>query len=386
MLPETRWQQELRFKMVRMVEALESRRLMSADIVFPPESGLPVTLSALDDSDVPQFTMFLMAEMMPPDKAALGGTSTHDANGAIIITFPTGERILLPGVKSDGSVYLAGTPSADTVTVERVTGLDSSDPSLMGVVYFPMPEGVSDVPLVGVGIGAIKDPTKLQDLLDSTGASLAKKEQELADRQAAITDDQPDPDPTGTEALQREIKFSQFSVDELQYVLAKIAEPVDYVRYRLDGVYEIFVDASVGLTIQSRIRIDTGDGADIVSVANNVPLRSTVSGGSGPDKLTSGSKRTLLYGGGGKDRLFSRSKHGGTLDGGTGADKYYNRFGEIQISARADGDAIVVNDRPIIVAQPGIFGITADADTGLPTRSYFLIDSDDGLEDILAPD
>ena len=56
--------------MVGMVEALESRRLMSADVVFPPESSLPVTMSALGEDDMPQVTMFLMAEMMPPDKAA----------------------------------------------------------------------------------------------------------------------------------------------------------------------------------------------------------------------------------------------------------------------------------------------------------------------------
>src|SRR5215207_92650 len=100
--------------MARMLEALEARRLLSV------EAGTVI------DTELPKLTMFLMAEMMPPDKAALGGTSTHDANGAIIITFPTGDRILLPSVKPDGSVYLVGTPSADIVTVERVTGLDSS--------------------------------------------------------------------------------------------------------------------------------------------------------------------------------------------------------------------------------------------------------------------
>ena len=368
--------------MVGMVEALESRRLFSADVVFPPESSLPVTMSALGEDDMPKVTMFLMAEMMPPDKAQLGGTSTHDANGAIIITFPTGERILLPGVKSDGSVSLFGTPSADTVTVERVTGLDSNDPTLMGVVYFPMPDGVGGVPLVGVGIGAIKDPAKLENLLDAERTSLAEHQQQLADAQAAPGVD-PDDDST-FHALERQIMFDQFAVDELQYVLAKISQPVDYVRYRLDGTYEIFVEASVGLTIQSRIRIDTGDGADIVSVSNNVPLRSTIAGGAGADKLTSGSKRTLLYGGGGKDRLFSRSKHGGTLDGGTGADKYYNRFGEIQIAARADGDAIVVDGVPVPVIKPGTFGIEGNFDAGLPARSYYLIEAGDETLDLLA--
>jgi Ca2+-binding RTX toxin-like protein len=132
----------------------------------------------------------------------------------------------------------------------------------------------------------------------------------------------------------------------------------------------------------SRIRIDAGGGSDTVSVANNVPIRTTVTGGAGADKLTSGSKRTLLSGGGGGDRLFSRSRHGGTLDGGKGADRYYNRFGEIQVMARADGDRVMVNDAAVKVAQPGVFGFSGTSTN--PGKSYFLTEGDEGQTDLLA--
>ena len=37
------------------------------------------------------------------------------------------------------------------------------------------------------------------------------------------------------------------------------------------------------------------------------------------------------------------------LDGGKGADRYYNRFGEVGINTRDDGDIAIVNGTPFAV-------------------------------------
>jgi Ca2+-binding RTX toxin-like protein len=141
----------------------------------------------------------------------------------------------------------------------------------------------------------------------------------------------------------------------------------------------------------ARIRIDAAGGNDIVAVAMNVPLKASLSGGWGADKITSGKRRSILYGGGGSDRLFSRSLGGATLDGGKGADRYYNRFGEVKILGRDDGDALMVNGSAVDVNQSGFFGIlpsTGSADSVSSSSSgprfYFFADGDESRTNLLA--
>jgi Ca2+-binding RTX toxin-like protein len=155
----------------------------------------------------------------------------------------------------------------------------------------------------------------------------------------------------------------------------------------MEGVYEIYVAMAGGVKNSARIRIDAAGGNDVVAVSTNVPLKASLSGGWGADKLTSGKRRSILYGGGGGDRLFSRSRAGGCLDGGKGADRYFNRFGEVEIMGRNDGDCLMVNGNPVGVTQCGIFGIDAVVNlssvNSTPGHCYFYAADDETKTDLL---
>jgi hypothetical protein len=103
---------------------------------------------------------------------------------------------------------------------------------------------------------------------------------------------------------------------------AALASANDFIRVTVEGVYEVYITYSAKVKESARVRIDARGGHDVVAIANAVPLKATIVGGWGADKLTTGKKLALVLGGGGGDRLFSRSRYGGTLDGGTGADRY----------------------------------------------------------------
>jgi hypothetical protein len=52
---------------------------------------------------------------------------------------------------------------------------------------------------------------------------------------------------------------------------------------------------------------------------------------------------TYLSGGAGNDRLVSRSKHGGTMEGGPGADTLDCRVGKMNVSGATSADYVVVH-------------------------------------------
>jgi hypothetical protein len=326
-----------------MFEALESRRLMS------------IVLTALGGQAEAGFVWQQQED-------------GHDT----LINNTTGRSYRLPTVKPDGSVILPGTPEADQISVERVTGIDSAHADLLHLVYLDTPE---DAPVAVVP--GVLNVEWLRGMVERERGILAEREARLAEL-------------IGQSAEQWLIDLQNETIDVSNRIIAsgermigKLTEPTDFIRYRVEGGYEVFVEVSDGLTPSSRIRIDAGGGADVVNVANNVPIRTTVMGGAGADKLTSGSKRTLLSGGGGRDRLFSRSRHGGTLDGGAGADRYYNRFGEVQIAARCDGDCLMVNGSAVPVTQPGVFGLSGTSSSS-PGKCYFFTEGDQGQTDLLA--
>jgi Ca2+-binding RTX toxin-like protein len=309
-------------------------------------------------------------------------TLVYDASGTIIVKSDTGERVQFPTVKSDGSVSLAGTTGSDVISVERVASLDSTDTSAGSFVYF-----ITSAGPVALGLPALKDVDKLSHIVDQNRTSLADAQERLNDYLHEDFSSMEDNGKSIIDSTQQQVDNAQRMLTLSEESLQKLQTVHDFILYRLDGVYEVFVEVTPTITPQSRIWIDAGNGADVVTIANTVPIRTTVTGGAGADKLTSGSRRTLLSGGSGRDRLFSRSKQGGLLAGGTGADRYYNRFGEVEIVARADGDSVMVNNAPVTVAQPGVFGVGSGAVTvsaDAVSRCYYLMTTEEGTVDLLA--
>ena len=342
-----------------MVEALEVRRLLSGG--YTP-------------------AIFLIAEPAPANPTATW-TLVYDASGTIIVKNDTGEVVQFPVTKADGSVSLAGTTGGDVISVERVTTLDSSDTNAGSFVYF-----LTSVGPAALGLPALKDVETLSRLVDQHKKSLADAEQRLHDYRHQDLSSLEDKGKSIIESARQEVENDQRLVTMGEESLEKLQTVSDFIRYRMDAVYEVFVEVTPKVSPQSRLWIDAGNGNDVVTISNTVPLRTTVTGGAGADKLTSGSRRTLLSGGSGRDRLFSRSKQGGVLAGGTGADRYYNRFGDVEILAKGDGDALMVNGEAVAIAQSGVFGVGTDAAlvaAGL-TRCYYLIKTEDGTVDLLA--
>ncbi len=284
----------------------------------------------------------------------------------MVLTRDSGEVLRLPVVKPDGSVTVDGTSDADTIAVERVSDLNDSPDGVMALAYFQTADGAVAVNQ------PFFDTDVFEPFVQQTRATLQESQQRYDDAVAGH-DDQRSLD----NALNM-LNNAKRNNDGAEAALVELKAPHNYIRYRLEGFYDVYVEMNEAMTSNSRIRIDGGGGNDIIAVANNVPMKASLGGGPGADKITSGSRTSMLYGGGGNDRLFSRSKHGGGLDGGKGADRYYNRYGEVQIMARPDGDSVVVDDSPVAVAECGTLGVEADSG-----RCYFL--GEDGAQiDLLA--
>ena len=228
--------------------------------------------------------------------------------------------------------------------------------------------------VIGVPLAYVADDARFRQLLDGRKATLAAAEARLADALARRL-------PTAEVEKVRDDVASAKEQLAMGEAAARVrAATTSYVRCSLAGAYHFYAAVSGNLRTASRVRIDAGNGNDVVALSNNVPLKATVNGGSGADKLTGGKKKATLCGGGGSDRLFSRSAYGGTLDGGKGADKYYNRFGEVQVLARDDGDCVLLGNTPVPVTCNGTLGVRAT--TG--TCYFFTADDPDRNADLLA--
>ena len=307
-------------------------------------------------------------------------TSILDADGAfLVINNDSGQHVQLPKPSADGSVSLMGSDDAETITVENVRSLPAAASNdLTQRVYFSTSKGV-----FGLNLPYVIDSTLFDGLVTGEQNTLAEARTRQADaiaRNASASE--------LTNAA-NDVQRAQDGVDRLAAIETVKDATNHYLRYRMDGVYEVYV-AMAGEVNESaaRIRIDAAGGNDIVAIGMSVPLKASLSGGWGADKLTSGKRRSILYGGGGADRLFSRSLGGATLDGGKGADRYYNRFGEVNILGRDDGDMLMLNGSPVIVTQSGVFGIwptSGDlATSNSNSRYYFFADGDESQTNLLA--
>jgi Ca2+-binding RTX toxin-like protein len=272
----------------------------------------------------------------------------------------------IPIVKGDGSVSLEGSTDPDTIIVERVSelGLTAAE-GVMNLLSFDEHGDHDNITTL--------HPTSLESnqkqLLQIT-AQIAEEEAALAQ----LKESNPAAHATAEEIeiFEQRIEMQEQQLESSRNILATttkivdmLSTPTDFIRYRVEGVFDFYVKADPQAAGSARIRIDGAGGNDVIAVANNVKMKASIGGGSGADKLTSGSKRSILYGGGGNDRLFSRSKFGGTLDGGKGADRYFNRFGDVNIAARNDGDCVVVNNASVPVTQAGVFSVN----TATPTTT-----------------
>jgi hypothetical protein len=247
----------------------------------------------------------------------------HNADGTMLLTnTDTNEHVALPTIKSDGSVSLEGTPNADQISVERVAGL-------------PQPADADDLfhilSLTGdPSTGGGKYFTGLIDT-NQLNQSVDHERPLLVERQAKLAADQNDPTVTP-----EQLQDDQQAVDISNGVITTDTKLIDaatngvFIRYSLAGFYDVYQQITDQTSTQAVLRVSGGDGPDTISIAPNVPMKTSIDGGAGADKIISGARHTVLYGGGGNDRLVSRSKHGGTLDGGKGADRYYDRFGDGQ--------------------------------------------------------
>jgi Ca2+-binding RTX toxin-like protein len=315
-------------------------------------------------------------------------SSVLDADGStLIVNNDTGQKVLLPKPTADGSVSVLGSDDADTITVERVTSLPAtaSDSITQRVYYSTASQGV-----LGLELSYATDPTLFQQLQDDQQTAL---DQAKAHQDALVAQQNPAASASALAQARSGVLAAQAGVDHLSAIQALEQDTQSYLLYKMDGVYEIYVAMAGQVKNSARIRIDGGAGNDVIAIATNVPLKASISGGTGADKLTSGSRRSILYGGGGNDRLFSRSRFGATLDGGKGADRYYNRFGEVEILGRNDGDSVMVNDKPVPISQPGTFGVTLNVHVGATSNDdstsasfayYFFADGDTSRKNLLS--
>ncbi|MEA2733758.1 MAG: hypothetical protein QOE14_209, partial [Humisphaera sp.] len=336
----------------------------------PVLTGNTISAPGQSASSTTEPVMFILAEGGPTPST---WTAVYDRANIIVTRKDTGAAYQLPGVKPHGSVNITGSEGPDIITAERVSAVGPLDPNLFQFVYF---QTTATTGMVCVSANFV-DPVKFQKHIDQTKSNLADAEARLA---VSIAEHDPE---SVTASFREEVNHGKHLVKVAEATLEAMKTTTAFIRYRIDGVYDVYVAISDNMTSKTRIRIDAAGGNDVVAISNNVPLKATLAGGWGADKLTSGKRRSILYGGGGGDRLFSRSRVGGTLDGGKGADKYYTRFSECEVLARNDGDALIINDVPVKVTQCGIFGITGATATG-PGKCYYLVAGDEGQTDLLA--
>jgi Ca2+-binding RTX toxin-like protein len=284
------------------------------------------------------------------------------------------DQIEVPQVSSDGTITVNGTSVDDVITVTRVDNplADKDDGEYDFARYL-------DANGQAVWESGGLDQYVSADWLTDERAEMAYYER---DRDAAIADGRPVPDYI-TEQLAR---FDE-RISRGETFLNKF-ETGHFIRITLEGVYDWFYEISDEQAANSKIVINGGAGKDNINIATNVPLKATINGDAGSDTLTSGKKLARLNGGGGNDRLISRSLKGGSMAGGAGADRYYNRIAgtEMDVAARSDGDQVATAAGLVAVKQGGVFGILSTGAKAADRSSsyYYVVDGKEGSKDLLA--
>jgi Ca2+-binding RTX toxin-like protein len=152
-------------------------------------------------------------------------------------------------------------------------------------------------------------------------------------------------------------------VGGLLTVTGTAAADVINVARNAAGDYVVSIGAGAAQTFPFAgvvaIRIDCGDGEDLVSIATGVHAPAEIHGGDGRDTLVAGGGDDLLFGDGGNDSLVSRGGNdvavGGSgndlLYGGTGRDVLIGGAGS-DVIAGESGDDILVGGATTHDADP----------------------------------
>lgn len=280
------------------------------------------------------------------------------------------EKVMVPQVSSDGTVTVNGTSANDIITVTRVSNplADKND----GEYDFAKYTDMNGEPVWSSGE---IDQYVSTEWLEDERTEMAYYTRE---RDALIAAGRPVP-----AHLSQQIARYEKSIAHGQNFLDKF-ESGKFIRITLEGIYDWFYELSDEQAANARVVINGGAGKDNISISTNVPLKGLLNGGAGSDTLTSGKKLSRLNGGNGNDKLISRSVKGGHMDGGAGADRYYNRAAtaEIPVVAKNDGDRISTPLGLVPVKTTGLFGTLAVNATTV--RSTYKVDSNEGPRDILA--
>lgn len=288
-----------------------------------------------------------------------------------VVGMDRGGTFVTPSVRPNGSIRVVGTETDDAITVERTVGVHEQDDGAAAtsgrtpdgefdIVNVIGPDGSrAIIPIANGYTGGI--PAFL-------GGQRAQYRDEIRENEAFLKGattgpgkDLPNAEEVAAEAQAR-IDAARLGLARLDLLEAALPAG-DFVRVTVGGAYDYYVQLGATLPADARLTIDAGAGNDAVTVSPNVPLKATINGGSGADVLTTGKKTSLVYAGGGKDRLISRSTKGAMLDGGQGADRYFNRTpNEVNVIGRADGDTMVFATGSVPINRSAYVGNTPNAD------------------------
>jgi hypothetical protein len=326
---------------MRFSEALENRTLLSsgaiANPVYPWSNAQGPVLSLSDFS---------------PHEWTADYSSVSEGPPSWINTV-TGMHFTEPMLNDNGLFQVFGTAKANEISVEQVMGLDTSADLPALVIQSPervVRTGKGTLDLTGGGSVSNGEETiveiqwrrefmpsqsdKIPDLNLYMRPAKEVLEQYKA-HLATLVDDSDD----AYRIQKYTIPFIQRDIDQYNAAVAKYENTV-MTRIRVAGMYDAYLlpgDAPV------KISIDSGAGDDVISIAPNVQMKTTIAGGKGSDTIISGKQKSYLSGGAGDDRLVSRSKKGGTLDGGAGSDLLEARFSTMNVSSADASDKVRIH-------------------------------------------
>lgn len=262
--------------------------------------------------------------------------------------------VMLPQVSADGTITVRGTALDDVITVDRVRdpAADLDDGESNWANY----KNLDGSPIWGSGeLEQYADGTFLADeIAERDRIQEQLDEATAAGIQSAIDD------------YAEQVEQYNARIELGQSFMAKFTGG-KFLRITLAGVYDYFLEMTDEQAANAKVVIDGGAGGDRITIANDVPLKASVYGGSGADILTSGRRKSILMGGGGNDRLISRSVKGGALEGGKGADTYYSFAGAIDIDGRTDGDRVSTGTSLVPVGMTARISMTRFAATSTAT-------------------
>jgi len=369
-----------------LIESLERRQLLSDTYatVTSSASGSEnhVTVTRADGTvDTFDYDVKTLTQAEAEQHSMLVIRYADDGQDRSMMTFSPLDGVAragvftLPTIRADGSARVTGSEGDDDITIEATTGFaetkdDKGAPSDGEHDFLNVIDPTTGERYIASGF----EMTSIDGMLTMEAGALRGETDRLADIKAAATYDNRE------EAIaESEARIAAIEEQIARYeALKPVIESGRFVHYTLAGVYDYYVQIADDQPTTARVTVDAGAGNDAVTISPNVPMKSTLYGGSGADVLTTGKKTTSVFAGGGKDRLINRSTKGATLDGGQGADRYFNRTaGDVNVIGRDDGDRMIFASGYVSLARTVLIAGTPNA-SGYYALSVFAADSGDG--------